>query len=169
MRPKAEDHIPYFSRYIDLVPEENIMPALQNNHQELIQFIRSIPVDKSEYKYAPEKWTIKQVINHIIDTERIFSYRALRFARGDAQQLPGFEENDYAANANLKYTNLNLLSEEFDAVRKSTILLFKQLGEKELLLSGLMASGQTNVLSLGFTICGHAKHHMNVLQERYFS
>lgn len=169
MRPKEEDHIPYFSRYINLVPEESIMPALQNNHQELVQFIRSIPVDKSEHKYSPEKWTIKQVINHMIDTERIFSYRALRFARGDAQQLPGFEENDYAANANLKYTNLNLLSEEFDAVRKSTILLFKQLGEKELLLSGMMASGKTNVVSLGFTICGHAKHHMSIIQERYLT
>ncbi|MES2134534.1 MAG: DinB family protein [Bacteroidota bacterium] len=169
MRPQAEDHIPYFSRYIDLVPENSIMPALQNNHHELIEFIKSIPADKSEYKYSPEKWTIKQVINHIIDTERIFSYRALRFARGDAQRLPGFEENYYAANANLKYTNLNLLTEEFDVVRKSTILLFKQLDEKELLLSGLMAAGEVNVLSLGFTTCGHAKHHMNVMQERYLS
>ncbi len=167
MRPDRKDHIPYFSNYIDLVIENDLLLALQNNHSTLIEFIKSIPSDKAEYRYAENKWTIKQVLNHIIDTERIFSYRALRFARGDAQQLLGFEENDYAANANLKHTDLNLLIEEFDSVRKSTILLFKQLEEKELLLKGKMALGEVNVLSLGYTICGHAQHHISIMEERY--
>ncbi len=167
MRPKIEDHIPYFSRYIDLVTENEIMAALKNDHHTFIEFVKAIPPEKSEHFYAPGKWTIKQVINHIIDTERIFSYRALRFARADAQAVAGFEENDYAANANLKHTDLNLLTEEFDVVRQATILLFRQLEEKEMARKGMMASGETNVLALGFTICGHAKHHINIIKERY--
>jgi uncharacterized damage-inducible protein DinB len=167
MRPKAEDHIPYFSRYIELVKENDVISALENDQDAFLSFIKSIPESKSEYAYAPEKWTMKQVINHVIDTERIFSYRALCFARGEKQTLPGFEENDYAANANLEHTDLLTLAQEFDVVRRATIFLFKQFGEKELLNKGSMASGATNVLSLGFTICGHGKHHVNVMKERY--
>lgn len=167
MRPDKKDHIPYFSNYIDLVIENDVVSALQANHFALMAFIKSVPAVKSEYRYAENKWTVKQVINHIIDTERILSYRALRFARGDAQRLSGFDENDYAANANLTHTDLALLIEEFDVVRKSTILLFKQLEEKQLLLKGTMASGEVNVLSLGFMICGHAQHHINIIKERY--
>lgn len=167
MRPKAEDHIPYFSRYIGLVPEDNVITALENDKDAFLSFVSSIPAAKEDYAYAPEKWTIKQVICHVIDTERVFSYRAMCFARGEKQTLPSFEENDYAANANLEHTDLHLLAQEFDAVRRSTILLFKQMGEKELLCQGNMASGKANALSLGFTICGHGKHHVNVMKERY--
>lgn len=167
MRPKAEDHIPYFSRYIELVKENDVIAALENDQDAFLSFIKSIPESKAEYAYAPEKWTIKQVINHVIDTERIFSYRALCFARGEKQTLPGFEENDYAANANLEHTDLLTLAQEFDVVRRATIFLFKQFGEKELLFPGTMASGKANALSLGFTICGHGKHHVNVMKERY--
>lgn len=167
MRPKAEDHIPYFSRYIELVPENDIISALENDQDAFLSFIKSIPDPKAEYAYAPGKWTVKQVINHVIDTERIFSYRALCFARGEKQTLPSFEENDYAANANLSHTDLLMLAQEFDVVRRATVFLFKQLGEKELLNKGTTPSGVSNVLSLGFTICGHGKHHVNVMKERY--
>lgn len=167
MRPNKNDHIAYFERYINLVPENDILPALKNSHQEVLEFIKSIPKNKSEHKYAPEKWTVKQVINHINDTERIFSYRALRFSRGDAQLLPSFDENLYAANADLSKTDLDLLAQEFDTIRKATILQFQQLSDKELLLKGKAASGENNVLSIGYTICGHAAHHKNILKERY--
>lgn len=169
MRPQKEDYIAYFDYYINLIQEADINLALKNNHKTILSFINSIPGEKLNYQYADGKWTIKQVLNHIIDTERIFSYRALRFARGDAQLLPGFEENKYAANANLTNTDLTLLTEEFDAVRKATILLFKQLSDKELVLKGQMASGIVNVLSLGYTICGHSQHHINIIKERYLS
>lgn len=167
MRPKAEDHIPYFSRYIELVPERDVISALENDQDAFLSFIKSIPESKADYAYAPGKWTVKQVINHVIDTERIFSYRALCFARGEKQTLPSFEENDYAANANLSNTDLLMLAQEFDVVRRATVFLFKQLGEKELLSKGTTPSGVSNVLSLGFTICGHGKHHVNVMKERY--
>lgn len=167
MRPNKQDHIAYFEHYINLVPESDILSALKNNHQSILAFIKSIPNEKLEFRYAENKWTIKQVLNHIIDTERIFSYRALRFSRGDHQLLPGFNENLFAANANLTNTDLNLLLEEFDAVRKSTILQFSQLSDKELLLKGNTSSGENNVLSIGYVIVGHAQHHVNVIKERY--
>ncbi len=167
MRPKTEDHIPYFSRYIELVPEGDVISALENDQDAFLSFIKRIPESKAEYAYAPGKWTVKQVISHVIDTERIFSYRALCFARGEKQTLPSFEENDYAANASLSHTDLTMLAREFDVVRRSTVLLFKQLGEQELLNKGTTPSGVSNVLSLGFTICGHGKHHVNVMKERY--
>ena len=167
MRPQAKDHIPYFSKYIDLIPEGDVISALKANHQAILDFIEEIPRLKVNYFYEEGKWTVKQVINHIIDTERILSYRALRFARGDGQQVLGFDENLYAANANLTNTNTQILADEFDSVRLSNILMFKQLSEKELLLKGKMASGEVNVLSLGYFLCGHAQHHVNVIKERY--
>lgn len=167
MRPNKNDHIAYFEHYINLVPENDVLSALKNNHQEILTFIKSIPKNKAEHKYAPEKWTVKQVINHINDTERIFSYRALRFSRGDAQLLPSFDENLYAANADLSKTDLDLLAQEFDTIRKATILQFSQLSNKELLLKGKITSGENNVLSLGYMMCGHATHHKNIIKERY--
>jgi uncharacterized damage-inducible protein DinB len=167
MRPNKQDHIAYFEYYINLVPENDILSALNNNHQTILEFLKSIPADKAEYKYAEGKWTIKQVLNHIIDTERIFSYRALRFSRGDNQVLASYDENLYAANVDLSRSSLDLLIEEFDAVRKATLLQFSQLSEKELLLKGKTTSGENNVLSIAYVICGHATHHVNVIKERY--
>jgi len=169
MRPNKEDHIPYFENYISLVKENEIVSALVNNKKETIDLISSIPESKQNYAYADGKWTIKQLLNHIIDTERIFCYRALRFARGDEQQLRSYDENLYAANAQLKNTTIEIQREEFNAVRDASILFFKQLTEKELKLIGQMESGQTTVLSLGFMICGHTARHMNVLKDRYLS
>ncbi len=167
MRPQKKDYIPYFENYINLIPEDDIISALKNNHQVILDFIEEIPRQKLNYFYDEGKWTVKQVINHIIDTERILSYRALRFARGDNQQVLSFDENLYVANANLSNTNSQLLVDEFDSVRLSNVLFFKQLSEKELLLKGKMSSGETNVLSLGYFMCGHAQHHINIIKERY--
>ncbi|MBS1637595.1 MAG: DinB family protein [Bacteroidetes bacterium] len=167
MRPNTEDHIPYFTYYIGLIPETDVIQALQNNQQHIATFIRSIPEDKAGYRYAENKWSIKQVINHVIDTERIMSYRALRFSRGDAQLLPGFDENLYADHACLENSSLSLLAEEFETVRKATILFAKQLDETAWLRKGRMVAGEVNVLSLGYFICGHTQHHIQVIKERY--
>lgn len=167
MKPNKKDYIPYFESYINLVPEDDIIAALKANHQTFLDFIEEIPRQKLNYFYDEGKWTVKQVINHVIDTERIFSYRALRFARGDSQKVLSFDENLYAANANLTNTNTQILADEFDSVRLSNILMFRQLSEKELLLKGQMTSGEVNVLSLGYMLCGHAQHHINIIKERY--
>ena len=167
MRPQKQDYIPYFENYINLVPESDVISALKANHQTILDFIEDIPRLKVNYFYDDGKWTVKQVINHIIDTERILSYRALRFARGDNQKTLGFDENLYASNANLTNTNTQILADEFDSVRLSNILMFKQLSEKELQLKGQMSSGEVTVLALGYFLCGHAQHHINVIKERY--
>jgi len=167
MRPNKGDHIPYFDYYINLVKEDNLIDALEKNKTEFLELLASISSEKENHIYAPGKWTAMQVINHIIDTERIFSYRALRFARGDNQLLKSYDENSYADNAHLKNSNITLLRDEFNAVRISSILLFKQLSEHELRLVGNVESGKTTVLSIGFVICGHTLHHASVIKERY--
>lgn len=167
MRPQKQDHIGYFEYYINLVPENDVISALNNNLNFISSFFKSIPSDKADYKYAEGKWTIKQLLNHIIDTERILSYRALRFSRGDNQMVLSFDENLYAKNANLSKSDLNLLIEEFETVRKATILQYRQLAEKELALKGSSPSGENTVLSIGFMLCGHATHHVNIIKERY--
>ncbi len=168
MRPKPEDSFEYFEYYIGLVKEDSILLALKENYKNVLAVLASIPEEKANFIYAENKWTIKQVINHIIDTERIFCYRALRFSRGDNQMLLPYDENLYAKNAVLNNSTLALLTEEFDVVRKSTLLFYKQLTEKELSLGGQLQAGKTTVLALGFTICGHAEHHLKILKERYF-
>lgn len=167
MRPQKQDHIGYFEYYINLVPENDVISALNNNLNSISSFFKSIPSDKADYKYAEGKWTIKQLLNHIIDTERILSYRALRFSRGDNQMVLSFDENLYAENANLSKSDLNLLIEEFETVRKATILQYRQLADKELALKGSSPSGENTVLSIGFMLCGHATHHVNIIKERY--
>lgn len=167
MKPARTDHIPYYTYYVDLVEQENIIDALTEGKKWIGAFIKSIPSSKAEFAYADKKWTVKQVLNHIIDTERIMCYRALCFSRGDKTKLPSFEEDLYAANANLKNTDLNLLYEEFIAVREASILFFKQLEEKELQLKGSTALGDVTVLSIGYMICGHSLHHVEVIQKKY--
>lgn len=167
MKPKESDHVPYYKYYIDLVEQQEIVDALTEGKKWISAFIKSIPDSKAEHAYDAKKWTVKQVLNHIIDTERILCYRALCFARGEKQKLAAFDENAYAANANLKNTDLDLLCEEFVAVREASILLFKQLGAEQLQIKGTTGLGEVTVLSIGYMICGHALHHAKVIQERY--
>ncbi len=167
MRPTKKDYPAYFEHYINLIEETDIISALKTNHQATLDFIEEIPRLKQSYFYDDGKWTVKQVINHIVDTERILGYRALRFARGDNQQPLSFDENLYAKNANLSNTNMQMLVDEFDSIRLSNILLYKQLSEKEMLLTGKTGGGETTVLAMGYFICGHAQHHINVIKERY--
>ena len=167
MRPAKTDYIAYAEHYINLIEEQDIISALKTNHQSTLDFIEEIPRLKQNYFYDDGKWTVKQVINHIVDTERILGYRALRFARGDNQKPLAFDENLYAKNANLSNTNMQMLVDEFDSIRLSHILLFKQLTDKELALKGFMGNGEITVLALGYFMCGHAQHHINVIKERY--
>ncbi len=169
MRPQKQDYIAYFEHYINLVSESDIISALKNNLQSSLQFFKSIPSNKFDYQYSPHKWTIKEVINHIIDTERVFSYRALCFSRGETQILPGFDENEYANHADLSNVAFEDLVMEFDIVRQATIMQFSHLPSDKLLLKGKSAAGENNVLSLGYMIVGHTQHHINVVKERYLT
>lgn len=167
MRPLQGTYPSFLETYITKVKEDNIISALKANTDLLESFLKSIPQDKGDYAYAPGKWTIKQLIIHISDAERIFSYRALRFSRGDSQQPLPFDEDVYAKNSNADKRSLNSTIEELLAIRKATILLFESFSEESLSLTGTTASGNISVNSLGYAICGHAAHHINVAKERY--
>jgi uncharacterized damage-inducible protein DinB len=169
MKPVEGEYPPYFGTYISKVTENDCIQALENNEKEFISFIKSIPEAKGDFAYMPGKWTIKQLIIHLIDVERIFSYRALRFARGDEQLNPSFEDNEYAKNCEAEKRSLQSLLEEFAAVRRSTILLFKSFSSKTLQNTGNTTVGKTTVNAMGFAISGHLKHHMGVLKELYLS
>jgi uncharacterized damage-inducible protein DinB len=124
-------------------------------------------MDKFDYRYAEGKWTIKDIIQHVIDTERIFAYRALRISRNDITPLPGFEENDYVENTKANERGIQDLLAEFSAVRYATLFLFKSFSEEQLKRIGTASGTAISVRAIGFIIIGHQKHHQNVFQERY--
>ena len=124
-------------------------------------------MDKFDYSYAEGKWTIKEIIQHIIDTERIFAYRALRISRNDKTPLPGFDENDYVDNTNAKRRGIQDLLSEFSAVRHSNLLMYKSFSDEQLRRIGIASNNEVSVRALGFLILGHLKHHQKVFQERY--
>jgi uncharacterized damage-inducible protein DinB len=167
MKPLTTDHPPYFDRYVSLVKHDDLLKALQETRSEVLRLIQSIPADLEGYAYAEGKWTIKEVILHCMDTERVFSYRALSFARGERQKMLPFEENDYAANSHANSRSLSNLAEELKAVSEATITMFASFSPEVLALSGENASGRTTVNSMGFMVAGHWIHHMNVIRERY--
>lgn len=167
MRPVKGTYPEYYENYIPLVNQENVNTALERNLDEIKNFAASLPKELEDYAYAPGKWTIKQVFQHIADTERVFAYRALRFARKDPQQPLPFEENDYAANAEVNTRSLDDILQELESVRKASASLFKSFSQETLLLSGATSLGSATVVSLGFFLCGHATHHINVVKDRY--
>jgi len=169
MKPEKQDYPEYYERYLNLVKETEPVEALENNWKAIEQFVKAIPAAKADYAYAPEKWTVKQVLQHIIDTERIFAYRALRFARNDNQLLPSFEENDYAAAARVSERTMADLLEEFETVRKATLSMARHLNTEELMRRGQLMAGPISVLALLYTCCGHAQHHLNIINERYLN
>ena len=160
-------HAFYQQRYIDAALGENIEELIVNHSSSLIHFINSIPEEKANYSYAFGKWTVKQLLQHVIDTERIFSYRALRFSRNDFTALPGFDEDNYVKNANVEHRSLCSLKEEFIATRKSTDMLLSSFTEEQLQMTGTASGYKVSVNALCFIIFGHNLHHQKVLEERY--
>ncbi|WP_295118102.1 DinB family protein [uncultured Chitinophaga sp.] len=167
-KPATSDYNPFYGTYIKLVPQNDALSAILANTPEIVSFFEQIPADKLDYAYAPGKWTVKQVLQHITDAERIFAYRALRIARADKTPLASFEENDYAEQARVDGLDWIDMIAEFKAVRSSTEYLFKSLNETELQRTGTASNSPITVNSLGFITAGHALHHRQVLIERYF-
>ena len=158
----------HFATYINQVSNEyTLTEELEISVHRLIKFVQNIPLDKFDYRYAEGKWTIKDIIQHIIDAERIFAYRALRFARNDKTALPGFDENDYVDEVQADKRSLQDLLTELAIVRQATLALFKSFSNNELLRTGIASNNPVSVRALGFTIIGHQNHHQRVFQERY--
>lgn len=167
-RPTAKEFNPFYAGYIAAVPDD-IFKELNQQLVDFPEFIQTIPKGKENFAYADGKWTIKEVIGHILDTERIMAYRTLRFARNDQQNLPGFEENDYVSHSHYHDRSMQSLAEEFACLRKSNLFLFSSLSSEELLRQGNASGYPVSVRALLYIIAGHLNHHQRVLTERYLN
>lgn len=158
----------FYANYIASVSNEyTLVEELEISIHRFIKFVQDIPMDKFDYRYAEEKWTIKEIIQHLIDAERIFAYRALRFARYDATVLSGFDEDYYVLNSTANQRSIMELLTEYSAVRHSSLLLFKSFTNEQLLYSGIASNNNISVRALGFVIIGHQNHHQKIFEERY--
>jgi uncharacterized damage-inducible protein DinB len=161
------EYDPHYQAYIDKSNNLAIPEGLASNSKKVVDFFESIPKDKLEYRYAEGKWTIKELLHHIIDTERIFAYRALRVARKDKTPMPGFEENEYVLPAKSNDRSLESLLNEYKAVRQSTLALFETFTNEMLIEIGTASNSPISARAIGFIIIGHENHHCEVVKERY--
>jgi hypothetical protein len=168
-RPQTDEHSPYYSKYIDRVPDGDLVSLLREQLMETVALLRDVSPAQAEYAYAPGKWSIKEVVGHMIDTERVMSYRALRIARNDKTDLPGFDENVFVANANFGSRTLGDLLEEFQVVRAATIHLAKHLDAEAAMRRGSANGHVVTPRALLYIIAGHERHHGALLRERYLS
>ncbi|MBA3705170.1 MAG: DinB family protein [Bacteroidetes bacterium] len=166
-QPQSSEYPPYYAHYISLVKEDNILRVLKNQVIDIQALISGIPEDKENYAYAEGKWTIKEVLGHVIDTERIFGYRAMRMARKDKTMLPGFDENTFVENAQFNKRTLYDLAHEFAIVRESHLASFKHFDEIALNQIGNANGKEVSVRAILYMIAGHAAHHMDVIKTRY--
>lgn len=161
------EYHPYFQNYIDQNKEDDLLTGLIIGKRSMLKFFKSIPQEKHEYRYAEHKWTIKELLLHLIDSERMFAYRALAVARGDTQNLPGFNENAYVPNSNANNRTLKSLVNEYNVVRNATICLFEGLTEDMLERIGKANNSPISARAIGFIIPGHEAHHCKVIRDRY--
>lgn len=168
-RPEKTEYAGYYEKYVSLVIENDVDFAMQNQLTELTSIFASIPEEKGAFAYAPDKWSIKELVGHLIDGERVFAYRALRFSRADKTPVEGFEQDDYIANANFNSAKLSDLVEELSLLRRANILFFKNLTAEMLVQTGTASSAEVSVRALAFIMVGHIHHHLNILNERYLA
>jgi hypothetical protein len=165
-RPKADEYAPFYDRYISLVTSEDIVPVLEKEGPETVALFKSA-TSKADYRYAPGKWTVKEVLGHINDSERIMAYRALRIGRGDKTPIEGFEQDDYVRDSNFAQRSLPDLIDEFVDVRRATISLLKNFDNEIALRRGTANKCETSVRAVAYVIAGHELHHRRILREKY--
>ncbi len=164
------EYPPYYQLYFSTMsPDTDLLQALESSFHDFETFFHTIPIEKYEFQYDKGKWTLKEIIQHLIDCERIFAYRALRFSRNDKTELSGFDENMYAQHAHAHSRQLDHLIQEFSCVRQSSVLLFQSLTKEQLCLSGIANNTSISVRALGFVILAHQYHHQKVYVERYLT
>lgn len=167
MRPNENDYAPYYKGYIKKINGDDILKILLDQTKECQNILNSFPEHKGDYSYAEGKWTVKQVIGHVMDTERVFTYRALCIARGETQPLQGFEQDDYVKSGKFESRNLFDLIYELRLLRESNLLLFKSFDEDMLNRRGTASGYEVTVNALLFMIAGHMQHHLDIIRERY--
>jgi uncharacterized damage-inducible protein DinB len=168
-RPTPDEYAPYYATYIDKVPDGNLVEMLRRQHEEFSTLVRGLSAAQADHRYAPGKWTIREVVGHVADAERIFQYRMLRFARNDPTPLASFDENVFVANARFAQVPLADLVDELTTVRAASLSLLQNLSPDELARSGTASGRPFTVRALAWIIAGHQRHHMQVLKERYLN
>lgn len=167
MRPADTDYASPYAGYVARVPEDDILSAIERQSSETQKLLASIDDSRAAFRYADAKWSVKDVVGHFVDTERIMGYRALAIARGETQSLPGFDENEYVRNAQFDAWRIGDLSEEYALVRRTNIVFFRNLAAEAWDRRGVASGHPVTVRALAYIIVGHERHHLNVLKERY--
>lgn len=166
-RPQSDEHNPYYSRYISLVPDADILATLRGQIRETAALLRGLSDEKGNFRYAPGKWSVKEVVGHLSDTERVFGYRALRIARNDQTPLAGFEQDDYVRFGPFAQRSLAELVDEFAAVRQCSLFLLSELDEEGWRRRGTANNSAITVRAIAYIVAGHELHHRSILKEKY--
>lgn len=166
-RPAADEYAPYYERYISRVANGDIVQILREQSDALRGLFARVPAERGAYAYAPGKWTLNEALQHLIDAERVFTYRAVRIARGDQTPLPGFEQNDWVPLSGANSRTLASIVDEFGAVRGSTVALFSGLPAEAWSRRGTASGFEVTVRALAFKCAGHALHHEGIFREKY--
>jgi len=168
-RPAKSEYAEFYSPYMEILPEDGsgLIELLETSLDDCRSLLAGLSREQEEYRYAAGKWSIRELLQHLIDSERVFAYRALRFSRGDRKDLPGFDENLYVENCRAGGRSLDTLLEEFELMRRSNIMMFGSMDAAALERQGSVDGNQLSVRALGFICCGHLLHHLKVIQERY--
>jgi len=167
LRPQPGEYTPYYDRYISLVPANDILAALDDQRRETLLLLCGRAEADGDFRYAPEKWSLKELLGHVNDTERIMSYRALRISRGDATPIEGYEQDDYVRNGPFARRPLADLIEDYIAVRRATVSLFRNLDEPAWSRRGVANKNEVTVRALAYIIAGHELHHRRIIEEKY--
>jgi len=166
-RPEPTEYAPYYGRYVGLVPNGDIVETLSTQLDATLRLLRSLLEEKGDARYAPGKWSVREVIGHVVDAERIFTYRALRFARADETALASFDENAFVSNASFNDRTLGSLLDEFEAVRRASVLLFAAMNATEWMRRGVASGNPMSVRAAAWVTAGHEVHHLDILRTRY--
>jgi uncharacterized damage-inducible protein DinB len=166
-RPDPSEYLPYYEKYISLFPAGDILATLERELETTLSLLRSLSPEQADFRYAPDKWSVKEVVGHVIDTERIFAYRAMRFARNDQTPLAGFDENEYVPAAKFGGRGLGDLATEFEHVRKANLFLFRGMDDEAWRRQGTANHAAVSVRALAYIIAGHEIHHREILRTRY--
>ena len=168
-RPVVGDYAPYYDKYVATVPDGDIVGTLRAQRDETVRLVRGLDDARLRHRYAPGKWSVAEVLGHVIDTERVFTYRAVAFARGDRTPLPSMDQDVWSAGSNADQRPVASLLEEYQAVRAATIALFASLDDQAFARDGLASDNRVTVRGLAWITAGHERHHMKILRERYLT
>jgi len=168
-RPETTEFAPYYNNYISLVDGDNVLPIMEKQPGELRAMFASVSEDKGTFAYADGKWTVKELLSHLIDGERIFAYRVLRISRGDETPIEGFEQDDYIATSNANNRSFSDLLDEFDLQRRSNMLMLNNISDEGSKRMGTASDNPVSTRALVYCLAGHVRHHVKILNERYLA